>query len=390
MKLPPGFHSPHPSKVCKLQRSLYGLKQAGRQWYAKLSSFLLSNNYICSSADHSLFLNHTNQSLTAILVYIDDVMLTGNNAQEITRITTLLHSHFRIKNLGDLTYFLGFEIARNSTGLHLSQRKYTLDLLHETGMLNSAPAPTPMAQTSRLQPDGHLLDDNVASSFRRLIGRLIYLTNTRPDIAFAVNNLSQFVYAPTTSHQQAAQRILRYLKGTPGQGLFFHTNTYLHLKAYSDSDWASCPSTRKSVIGFSIYLGHSLISWKSKKQQTISRSSSEAEYRALASTTCEIQWLTYILQDFKLPFTLPATLYCDNHSAIQIASNQVYHERTKHIEIDCHLIREKINHGLIKLLPISSSSQAADIFTKPLPPQTFHIHHSKLGMKNIYSQLEGG
>ena len=146
----------------------------------------------------------------------------------------------------------------------------------------------------------------------------------------------------------------------------------------------------KFVTSFSIYLGESLISWKSKKQQTISKSSFEAEYKAMAATTCELQWLTYPLQDLSVSYTQPATMYCDNQSAIQIASNQVFHERTKHIEIDCHIVREKITVGLLKLLPISFSMQNADIFTKLLPPSTFQLLHSKLGMKNIYSQLEGG
>jgi len=200
-------------------------------------------------------------------VYVDDILLTGNNVVEINHIADLLHAAFRIKNLGNLAYFLGFEVARNSTGLHLNQRKYTLDLLHDIGMLDSFPAPTPMAQTSCLQHIGQLLDPDEASSYRRLIGRLIYLTNMRPDISFSVNNLSQFVAAPTPSHKQAVFRVLRYLKNSLGNGLFFPINTPIELKAYSDSDWATCPETRKSITRFSIYLGQSLISWKSKNSK---------------------------------------------------------------------------------------------------------------------------
>jgi len=218
---------------------------------------------------------------------------------------------------------------------------------------------------------------------------LIYLTNTRPDIAFNVHNLSQFVSAPTHNHQQAALRILRYLKGNPRSGIFLYNNSSVHLKAYSDSDWATCPDSRKSITGFSVFLGESLISWKSKKQQTISKSSSEAEYRALAATTWELQWLAFLLQDLHVPFITPATLYCDNQSSIQIASNQVFHERTKHIEIDCHIVRKKLNGGLLKLLLISSAMQTADILTKPLHPSAFKALVFKLGMKNIYSHLEG-
>ncbi|WVY95772.1 hypothetical protein V8G54_027923 [Vigna mungo] len=390
MKIPPGLTPANKNQVCKLQRSLYGLKQAGRQWYAKLHHFLLSNNYHCSISDNSLFLKHDGNHTTALLIYVDDILITGNDDGEIQHITDLLHSTFRIKNLGDLTYFLGLEVARNSKGIHLSQRKYTLDLLAETGLLDSSPVPTPMVPKQSTTNTARSLDDTDAASYRRLIGKLIYLTTTRPDITFAVNHLSQFMYAPTTAHQQATGRILRYLKGTPGAGIFLPSTSSIQLKAFCDSDWAACPDTRRSVTGFIVYLGNSLISWRSKKQPTVSRSSSEAEYRSLASTVCEIQWLTYLLNDLHVAHTSPALIYCDNQSAIQIASNQVFHERTKHIDIDCHIVREKVVSDLIKLLPISTTMQLADILTKPLPPPTFQHLRSKLGLQNIYAQLEGG
>ncbi|XP_068498728.1 secreted RxLR effector protein 161-like [Phaseolus vulgaris] len=214
---------------------------------------------------------------------------------------------------------------------------------------------TPMTHTSRLSPDqGTPLDSAATSEYRRLLGRLIYLTNTRPVITFAVHNLSQFISTPTTSHQQVACHILRYLKDTLGDGLFFpHENT-LTLCGFNDSDWATCPTTRKSVTGYSIFIGSSLISWKSKKQQTISHSSSEVEYQAMATTKCEMQWISYLLHDLHIPATQPANLYCDNQSTIQISSNQVFHERTMHIEIGSHLVREKLSIGFLKLLPITS------------------------------------
>ena len=183
---------------------------------------------------------------------------------------------------------------------------------------------------------------------------------------------------------------MRYLKGSPGQGLFYPASGSIHIQAFSDSDWAGCRDTRRAITGYSIFLGNSLISWKSKKQSTVSRSSSKAEYRALATTTCEIQWLTYLLLEFRISFNQPANLFCDNNSAIQIASNQVFHERTKHIELDCHIVREKCLSGLLKLLPVRSSMQLADAFTKALQPASFKFMISKLGMMNIYSQLEGG
>nr|KYP49610.1 Retrovirus-related Pol polyprotein from transposon TNT 1-94 [Cajanus cajan] len=389
MTLPLGMRPEYSNQVCKLQKSLYGLKQASRQWFAKLSSFLIHHGYHQSASDHSLFMKFSSSSTTALLIYVDDIVLAGNNLSEIQLITGLLDVAFKIKDLGNLKYFLGLEVARNKSGIHLSQRKYVLDILSDCGMMASRPVSTPMDYTSRLSASsGTPLAD--PSSYRRLLGRLIYLTTTRPDISYVVHHLSQFMSAPSTAHSQAIFRILRYLKQAPGSGLFFPTNSSLHLKAFSDSDWAGCLDTRRSITGFSVYLGDSLISWRSKKQPTVSRSSSEAEYRALATTTSELQWLTYLLHDLHVPVHQPALLYCDNQSALHIAANQVFHERTKHIDIDCHLVREKLQSGLLKLLPVASPHQLADIFTKSLSPSMFTALYSKLGMLNLYSQLEGG
>ena len=303
----------------------------------------------------------------------------------------LLDQAFSIKDLGTLKFFLGLEVARSSHGIHLCQRKYVLDILSDSGMLGSRPTSTPMDYSTRLNAlMGTPLSNTSASSYCRLIGRLIYLTNTRPDITHVVQQLSQYMANPTTAYSQAAFHVFRYLKGTPGSGIFLAAQGSPQLKAFSDSDWAGCRDTRRSITDFSIYLGNSLISWQSKKQSTVSQSSSEVEYRALASTMCELHWLTYLLHDFHVSFIQPVTLYCDNQSAIQIASNPVFHERTKHIEIDCHIVRDKVNSGILKLLPVSSSMQLADIFTKPLSPALFQGLCSKLGMMNIHSQLAGG
>nr|KYP71896.1 Copia protein [Cajanus cajan] len=241
-------------------------------------------------------------------------------------------------------------------------------------ILDSKPASTPIDYDTHLhQQSGVPLSDSEASTYRRLIGRLIYLTNTRPDITFVVQHRSQFTSKPRSAHQHAAAHILRYVKAAPGSGIFF-----------------SCLDTRRSITGFSIYLGSSLISWKSQKQATVSRSSFEVEYQALANATCELQWLTYLLEDFGVSFLCPAFLYCDNQSTLHIAANPMFHERTKHIELDCHLVREKLHSGLLKLLPITSANQLANIYTKALPPSAFNFLQCKLGMYNIHSQLEGG
>nr|KYP57022.1 Retrovirus-related Pol polyprotein from transposon TNT 1-94 [Cajanus cajan] len=235
MQPPPGLSLLKPGQVCRLQCSLYGLKQASRQWYARLSSFLVSHGYKHSTSDHSLFLKFSSTTVTALLVYVDDIILAGNNIHEITHITYLLDQTFKIKDLGDLKFFLGLEVARNASGIHLSQRKYVLDILSDNGMLASRPASTPMDSGTRLHASsGTLLSD--PSTYRRLIGRLIYLTTTRSDITHAVQHLSQFVSNPTSTHHQATFRVLRYLKRAPGSGIFLDANSSIQLKAFSDSD----------------------------------------------------------------------------------------------------------------------------------------------------------
>ncbi|PON99369.1 hypothetical protein TorRG33x02_049120 [Trema orientale] len=231
--------------------------------------------------------------------------------------------------------------------------------------------------------EGDLLPD--ASAYRCFIGRLLYLTLSHPDITFAVHKLSQFLSRPRLPHLKAAHHLLRYLKHRPGQGLFFSASSSLQVKAFSDADWGSCPDTRKSVTGFCIFLGDSLVSWKAKKQSTISRSSAEAEYRALAATTSEILCLQNLLHDFQLVVSSPALLFCDNQAAIYIASNPTFHERTKHIELDCHFVRDKVSQGSVKLLPIRSQHQLADIFTKPLSSSLLFPLLSKMAVHDIYS-----
>ncbi|XP_019423009.1 PREDICTED: uncharacterized protein LOC109332482 [Lupinus angustifolius] len=381
---PPGMHIPNSGYVCKLEKSLYGLKQASRQWFAKLSNFLIKHRYKKCKGDHSLFVKwNSASSITIILVYVDDIILSGNNLTETNHIKTLMDETFKIKDLGNLNFFLGFEIARNQSGISMNQRKYALEILSDTGMLGCKPSTTPMAQATHLHQDdsGNYPD---ITAYRRLVGRLIYLTNTRHDLTFSVNQLAQLMALPNNLHYHAAIKILRYIKGSSALGLFFPTNSIVQLKAYNDSDWASCPDIRRSTSGYCIYLGNSLISWKSKKQKTVSRSSYEAEYRAMPVTTCEITWLTYLLEDLQYPFSKIALLYCDNQYGIQIASNPVFHERTRHIELDCHIVQEQYINGKIKIMPVPSHLPLADALTKALGPKVYAEIQSKLGLLDIY------
>ncbi|CAL0332970.1 unnamed protein product [Lupinus luteus] len=276
------------------------------------------------------------------------------------------------------------EVARSNQGIALYQRKYTLDLLEQTGLLGSKPASTPMEYNLNLHSKSGIPLEDI-TSYRRLLGKLLYLTHTRLDIYFAVSSLSQFLDSPTDLHYKAATRVLRYLKSTPGQGIFFPSNNTTSIQGYSDSDWAKCIDTRRSIIGWCFFLGNTLISWKSKKQSTVSRSSSEAEYRALAMAACEAQWLLFLFRDLGIPHSKPVSIFCDNNSTLHIAANPIFHERTKHIDVDCHVVRERVLNNTIHLLPIHTSLQLADIFTKSLSPSPFIKNLAKLGIIDIHA-----
>ena len=389
MDIPPGVNiqgeQPSTNKmVCKLNKSIYGLKQASRQWFEKFSKFMLQMGFIQSKSDYSLFHKGHNENYVALLVYVDDIIITGASKSEIAKIKLQLSNAFKLKDLGNLGYFLGLEVAKSKNGIFLSQRNYALQLIEDAGLMGSKPANTPMDARQVLNDfTGELLED--PTQYRRLVGRLLYLNITRPDLAFAVQQLSQFMSSPRTPHMIAAKHLLRYLKQSPGQGVFFSNKSNLQLKAFCDSDWGRCLDTRRSVAGFCIFLGDSLVSWRSKKQATVSRSSAEAEYRAMASTSCEITSLLQILKDFDIKHNAPALMFCDNDAAVKIATNPSFHERTKHIDIDCHFVREKVLDHSVRLMPIRTNFQLADMFTKPLPSTKLEPFMSKMHLKNIYS-----
>ncbi|CAM8956843.1 unnamed protein product [Rhodiola kirilowii] len=388
MNLPPGFYKSDKAKgkVCKLQKSLYGLKQASRQWFNKLSEALLSYGFTSSLNDYSLFTLKNKEDYIAILVYVDDIIITGTSQQLIDQVKHFIDTRFKTKDLGTLRFFLGIEVARSNSGIFLNQRKYALELIKDAGLLGCRPSSLPMDTKHKLAlSTSPILDD--PTKYRRLVGQLIYLTVTRPDLAFPVHVLSQFMHQPKADHLQAAHKVLRYLKSAPAQGLFYPANQPLLLTAYCDADWGACPITRRSVTGYSVLLGNCLISWKTKKQTVVSRSSAEAEYRVMAQASCELVWLTRLLSDFQVQIPLPITLHCDSNAALHIARNPVFHERTKHVELDCHVVRQHVSSGFLAPQYVQSSSQLADLFTKPLPGELLSHLCSKLNVSNYIHTL---
>lgn len=384
MAVPPGYVVTNPRLVCRLRKSLYGLRQASRNWYAKLSQALIHYGFQQCSADHSLFTYSLGSNFLAILVYVDDLIIAGNDTSACNNFKDYLSKCFHMKDLGKLKYFLGLELSYGNTGLFLCQHKYTMDILKECGMLDCKPCGFPMEQNHGLSADIGEVYSN-PSQYRRLVGRLIYLTITRPEITYSIHILSQFMQEPRQTHWDAAMRVLRYLKSSPGQGLLLSRNSNLQLTGYCDSDYATCPTTRRSISGYLMQLGTSSISWKTKKQTTVSRSSSEAEYRAMSHAASEIVWLRNLLSTLQVPCDAPTPLLCDNQSALHIAANPVFHERTKHIEVDCHFVREHIQAGRIATNYLSTKQQLADMFTKALGHKQFHYLLSKLGVHNLHS-----
>ncbi|GKU87503.1 hypothetical protein SLEP1_g1895 [Rubroshorea leprosula] len=277
----------------------------------------------------------------------------------------------------------------NSDGLFLSQTQYVRDLLDKSGMVDCKAVSTPLTPKHKLQAnDSPLCSD--ASLYRSLVGALQYLTFTRPDIAFAVNQVCQYMHVPTENHFLAVKRILRYLKGTMHHGLQLYHDSLPSLNAFTDADWAGCLDTRRSTSGFCLFYGRSLISWSSKKQSTVARSRAEAEYRALANAVAEVLWVKQLLAELHLFLPSAPTVFCDNLSAIYMTLNPIQHQRTKHIEIDIHFVREKVASRIVTLQHVSSSFQRADILTKALSAPAFCSQRSNLSVVCNPAQIAGG
>ncbi|GJX49284.1 ribonuclease H-like domain-containing protein [Tanacetum coccineum] len=333
MQQPLGFRdSQHPDHVCLLQRSLYGLKQAPRAWRGSDTAYLL--------------------------LYVDDIILTASSIAFLQSIIATLHAEFSMTDLGPLNYFLGISVTRNTSGMFLSQQKYASELLERAGMLTCNPCRTPVDTDSKLSADG--------------------------------DPVCLYMHDPREPHFSALKRILRYIRGTMPYGLQLFSSTTSSLVAYSDADWAGCPTTRRSTSGYCVFLGNNLLSWSSKRQVTLSRSSAEAEYRGVANAVAETCWLRNLLRELHTPLSTATLVYCDNVSAVYLSSNPVQHQRTKHIEIDIHFVRDLVAAGHIRVLHVPSRYQYADVFTKGLPTVLFDEFRSSLSIRSSPAQTAGG
>ncbi|GAA0139636.1 transmembrane signal receptor [Lithospermum erythrorhizon] len=316
-----------------------------------------------------------------MLVYVDDILVTGNQSFVVTTFIAALSARFVTRDLGDLSFFLGIEaIKQSDESLLISQRQHMVDLLTKANMLNSKPVRTDMSTTSAELPSCDASPD--PTLYRQLVGSLQYLTLTRPDLSFAVNKVCQHMHDPQASHFLLVKHILRYVKGTLDMGLLIAPSRDIDIQAFSDADWAGSAIDRCSTGGYTVYLGPNLISWQSKKQRTVARSSTEFEYKALADCSAELSWLVSLLRELHLSPSKPPILWCDNLGATYLSANPVFHAHTKHIEIDFHFVLEKVARKELQIQFISTKDQIVDVLTKPLATSRFIFFRDKLRLRS--------
>ncbi|WVZ83818.1 hypothetical protein U9M48_030918, partial [Paspalum notatum var. saurae] len=394
VRQPPDFESARfPDRVYKLRKALYGMKQAPRAWYGRLKSFLLKFGFVMGSVDKTLFLLSRDGDTLIVQIYVDDIIVSGSSHALVSSFAEQMSREFEMSLIGELQFFLGLQIKQGLEGTFVHQAKYTTDILKKFNMGDSKPMTTPMSTNTALDADedGEAVDQK---EFRRMIGSLLYLTATRPDIQFAVCLCARYQASPRTSHRQAVKRIFRYLKFTPelgvdgslasGPGCLAPSQAARHHpkppgltqepkqlifdlhvpKGFSDADHAGCRIDRKSTSGTCQLLGTSLVSWSSHKQASVALSTSEVEYAA-ASCCSQFLWMKATLSDFGLRFgKIP--LLVDSTSAISVAKNPVLHSRTKHIDVRFHFLRDHYEKRDIDLVHVVSANQLTNIFTKPL------------------------
>ncbi|WVZ82658.1 hypothetical protein U9M48_029900 [Paspalum notatum var. saurae] len=378
MQPPPGY-SVSEGMVCRLRRSLYGLKQAPWAWFQRFASVVTAAGFSASPHDPALFVHTSSRGRTLLLLYVDDMIITGDDPQFIAFVKARLSEQFLMSDLGPLRYFLGIEVSSAPEGFYLSQEKYIQGLLDRASLTDHKTEETPMELNLRLSAtDGEPLDD--PTRYRHIVGSLVYLGVTRPDISYSVHILSQFVSAPTQLHYSHLLRVLRYLRGTMSRRLFFPRSSSLQLQAYCDATWASDSSDRRSLSAYCVFLGGSLIAWKTKKQTAVSRSSTEAELRAMALVTAEVTWLRWLLADFGVSVSIPTPLLTDSTGAISIARDPVKHELTKHIGVDAYYTRAQVQDGVVTLRYVPSELQLADFLTKAQTRDQHRFYLSKLSV----------
>ena len=384
---PHEFTNGNPKEACKLNRALYGLKQSARDWYDTFRTFFKSLGYTRLCKEHSIFV-HENGTIVA--VYVDDLFMLAPTKDLINKLKQQLDGRFRMKHLGDISWYLGMEVKRERPNrtIFVNQASYSRQLIAQLDMSECHPAATPMDKGTSLvaAPDGYITDPKEAEAYRSLIGALQWLvTMTRPDLAYSVGICARFTHNPTTEHFNTAKRIIRYLAGTIDLGLRFgpHSDKSGDLIGWTDSSWADCRDTSRATSGYVFQLWNGPIVWSSKRQSLVSDSSAEAEYIGQANAAKEAMFLTQLLDElgYEGDDLKPVKLMADNQSAIKLANNPVNHQRTKHIRSKYHLVRELVSETKELMIGyVNTKDMVADVLTKPLAPELFKAFPNMLGL----------
>ncbi|GJV16172.1 putative ribonuclease H-like domain-containing protein [Tanacetum coccineum] len=378
---PLGFEDPdHPDKVYKVVKALYGLHQAPRAWYDTLATYLLSNGFQRGQIDQTLFIKRHKGHILLVQIYVDDIIFGSTKKELCDEFEKLMKDKFQMSSMGELTFFLGLQVQQKQNGIFISQDKYVHEILKKFNYSDVKSASTPTDLEKPLVQDGDAADVD-EHLYRSMIGSLMYLTASRPDIMFAVCACARFQVSPKTSHLLAVKRIFRYLKGKPSLGLWYSKDSPLELVAYTDSDYAGATQDRKSTTGGCQFLGNRLISWQCKKQTVVATSTTEAEYVAAASCCGQVLWIQNQLLDYGYNF-MDTVIYIDNTSTICIIENPVQHSKTKHIEIRHHFIRDCNAKKLIQMAKIDTQHNVADLLTKGFDAGRFQYLVSSIGMLN--------
>jgi hypothetical protein len=360
--------------VCKLKKSLYGLKQSPRLWYQKFDAFMKTQGYTRSNEDACLYTKTCSDgSFITLILYVDDMLIVGKNKGELSSLKKNLGQNFDMKDLGDAKHILGMRITRDRSKrcIYLSQAEYISKVLKRFNMESAKPLSTPLPTYVKLSTcDCPTSDEDKEFMskvpYQSAVGSLMYaMVATRPDIAFAVGAVSRFMSNPGKKHWDAVKLILRYLSGTKDKCLCLGKGD-AYIIGYTDSDYAGCADSRKSTSGYIFQIMGGVIAWRSRLQDCVALSTTEAEYVAASEACKEAVWLSRLASDMGIPQHVPK-LFCDSQSAIALAKNPVYHAKTKHIGVRYHFIRECIANSCISLEKVVSRENAADALTKALP-----------------------
>ncbi|GKB10892.1 putative ribonuclease H-like domain-containing protein [Tanacetum coccineum] len=379
---PPGFKDPQfPDKIYKVEKALYGLHQASRAWYETLSTYLIKNGFRRGTIDKTLFIKKDKGDILLVQVYVDDIIFGSTKKSLCDEFEGLMHKRFQMSSMGELTFFLGLQVQQKKDGIFISQDKYVADILKKFDFATVKTASTPIESNKALIKDEEA-DSVDVHLYRSMIGSLMYLTTSRPDIMFVVCACARFQVTPKMSHLHAVKRIFRYLKGQPKLGLWYPRDSPFDLEAFSDSDYAGASLDRKSTTGGCQFLGKRLISWQCKKQTIVANSTTEAEYVAAANCCGQVLWIQNQMLDYGFNF-MNTKIFIDNESTICIVKNLVFHSKTKHIEIRHHFIRDCYEKKLIQVIKIHTDHNVADLLTKAFDVSRFNFLIASIGLLNL-------